>query len=168
MDAHRSPAIDQTVAVDGGTVVVETRSTVAAAQGEVWAAITTFGGVNHELMPYCRMVPPRRLRGRTLDSYEPAERAACWLLAGGIVPFDRHLLGLESVHDGVGFVEESTTWLQARWRHERSLSSADGGTLVVDRLTIVPRLRPATVVIRRLVPRIFAHRHRRLAQQFPG
>ncbi|WP_421120857.1 hypothetical protein ACE2AJ_06060 [Aquihabitans daechungensis] len=157
------------VAVDGGVIRLRIASTVAAAPDDVWAAVSTFAGVNAELMPFCRMREPRALRGRTLESYQPGERAACWLLAGGIVPFDRHLLGLESITAGEGFVEESTTWLQRRWRHERTLSPAadrPGGTTVEDRLTVEPRIRFAAPVTARMVAWVFAHRHTRLRGRF--
>jgi ligand-binding SRPBCC domain-containing protein len=139
---------------------------VAAPPAEVWAEVTAFAGVNAELMPLCRMVEPRVARGRTLDSWTPGERAACWLLAGGIVPFDRHLLGIERVEPGVGFVEESTTWLQRRWRHERILTPVGAGTRVIDHLTVEPRLALAEPATRWMVGRIFDHRHRRLSHLF--
>lgn len=149
-----------------GPIAIEVATDVAATRTEVWAAVSTFAGVNAELMPLCKMVEPRSLRGRTLASYQPGERAPCWLLAGGVVPFDRHLLGLASVVDGEGFVEESTSWLQRRWRHERTLTSIAGGCRVADRLTIVPRLPMAAPLTRAAVTALFGHRHRRLARRF--
>lgn len=162
------------VTVQMGTIRVAIASTVPTSPDEVWAVVTTFAGVNAELMPYCRMREPRSLRSRTLDSYRPGELAACWLLAGGVIPFDRHLLGLESIDPGTGFVEESTTWMQRRWRHERTLLAVGGtadapaGTIVEDRLTIEPRWRVAAPATARLVGRIFEHRHRRLQVAFGG
>lgn len=154
------------VRVDGGIVHVEIASSVAAPPETVWPIVSTFAGVNAELMPLCKMREPAALRGRTLESYEPGERAACWLLAGGVIPFDRHLLGLESITPGQGFVEESTSWVQRRWRHERTLTPAGEGTRVVDRLTIVPRMRFAAPLAAVVVGRIFEHRHRRLRHRF--
>jgi ligand-binding SRPBCC domain-containing protein len=154
------------VTVDGGVIHVVIESTVAAPVDEVWAVAATFAGVNAELMPYCRMVPPRRLRGRTLESYRPGERAACWLLAGGVIPFDRHLLGLASITPGHGFDEESTTWLQRRWRHQRTLTPAEAGTAVRDHLTVEPRVRLAARLTAPTLARIFEHRHRRLRGRF--
>ena len=154
------------VAVEDGVVRLTVRSTVAAPPEAVWAVASTFAGVNAELMPFCRMLEPRALRGRTLESYVPGERATCWLLAGGVLPFDRHRLGLESLTPGVGFVEESTTWMQRRWRHERTLRAAGVGTTVEDRVTIEPRVRAAARVTAVVVARIFTHRHLRLRARF--
>lgn len=167
---HHAPVRDPDAPADDaprrGVVHSTTSSVVAAPPAEVWAAITTFRGVNAELLPLVRMTEPRSLRGRTLASAQPGERAASWLLAAGIVPFDRHLLGIESVVAGSGFVEESTSWLQRRWRHERTLEPEGDGTRVTDRLTVEPRLRLAAPVVARVVPKVFAHRHRRLVARF--
>jgi len=157
------------VTVDDGVIRVGIESRLAAPPDEVWAAVSTFAGVNAELMPFCRMREPRALRGRTLESYQPGERAACWLLAGGIIPFDRHLLGLASITSGEGFVEESTTWMQRRWRHERSLSPVagqSGATTVSDVLTVEPRARFTAPLTAWIVARTFEHRHRRLRARF--
>ncbi len=144
-------------------VVVTRSSVVAAPVEEVWASIATLPGVNRELGPIVAMREPADLRGRTLASFAPGERHHCWLLLGGVVPFDRHHLGLESVTPGVGFVEESTSWLQRRWRHERTLEVTPDGTRVTDHLTIEPRVGAVAPVVGRLVGALFTHRHRRLA-----
>ena len=152
-----------------GVIHLRIESMVTASTDDVWDWATTFAGVNHELMPYCRMRPPRSLRGRTLESYVPGERAACWLLAGGVIPFDRHLLGLDSMAPGAGFAEESSSWLQRRWRHERTLRALDddtGRTLVVDQLTVRPRVRLAVPITCRMMAVIFCHRHVRLRARF--
>lgn len=170
MTAERSTAAAPMpeVSVAAGVVRVTVESRVTTPIDEVWAEVSTFAGVNAELMPLCKMREPKALRGRSLESYEPGERAACWLLVGGIVPFDHHLLGLESVELGRGFVEESTSWVQRRWRHERSLEPTDdgAGTVMTDRLTVEPRLRFAAPVTARIVGIVFAHRHRRLRSRF--
>jgi hypothetical protein len=54
-----------------------------------------------------------------------------WLLLFGVLLFDRHALALEAVTDGEGFVEESTSWMQRRWRHERLLTETDAGGCIV-------------------------------------
>ena len=73
---------------------------------------------------------------------------------------------LRTLH-GVGFVEQSTSWLQRRWRHERTLvDRPHGGTEVVDHLTIEPRIALARPVTAWTVGRIFDHRHRRLVRRF--
>jgi ligand-binding SRPBCC domain-containing protein len=93
-----------------------------------------------------------------------------WLLVFGVLPFDRHALALDRVEDGRGFVEESTSWVQRRWRHERTLDDAPGGgTMVTDRLVVRPRLGVARPLVGPIVRGLFRHRHRRLRRRFgPG
>ena len=141
-------------------------STVEAAPEEVWSAISTLHGVNQELRPFVAMREPSALRGRTITSLRPGERVHCLMLAGGLLPFDRHRLGLESVTPGEGFAEESTSWLQRRWRHVRTLAAVDGGTRVTDHVTADPRIGLVAPVVQRIVGALFTHRHRRLTQRF--
>lgn len=149
------------------TEIVE-RSRLAAPPAEVWSVVSTMEGVNHELAPLVRMSVPRALRGRPLSEAPLGEVAfRSWLLAGGVLPFDRHALCLVEIDaDGGGFRERSTTWLQALWEHERRLTPCAGGTQIVDRVRVEPRVGLARGLTRRIVARVFAHRHRRLRARF--
>ncbi|QGG96712.1 hypothetical protein [Actinomarinicola tropica] len=137
----------------------------------VWSVVATMPGVNAELGPWVRMTHPRGL-GR-IDEVEVVPGAplfSSWLLLLGIVPIDRHRLVLDRVL-ARGFDEDSTSWLQRRWRHERRVEDRPGGGCVVtDRLVVVPRVGPAAPLVRRIVAAVFAHRHRRLRRRFgtPG
>jgi hypothetical protein len=154
----------------GRPIEIERSSEVAASRAEVWAVVSTMAGVNDELRPLVRMThPPDRSSLDAADEQVPFGEVlfASWLLAGGLVPFDRHALVLASVEPGVGFVEESTSWLQRRWRHERTLTDRPGGGCrVTDRLVVEPRVWAVRPLAAALVGRIFAHRHRRLVARF--
>lgn len=154
----------------GRPVEIERSSEVAAERDEVWAVVSTMAGVNDELHPLVRMThPPDRSSLDEAGQEVPFGDVlfVSWLLAGGLLPFDRHALVLTSVEPGVGFVEESTSWLQRRWRHERTLvARRDGGCRVTDRLVVVPRIGLARPLVAALVGRIFDHRHRRLVARF--
>lgn len=134
----------------------------------VWNHVSTMEGVNGELGPWVRMTVPRALRGRRLEDVEPGREAfVSTLLLFSVLPFDRHHLTIERIHD-TGFDEESWTWLQRRWRHERRVEAIEGvddGCRVVDRLTVEPRLAPAFLV-KPVVRRIFEARHRKLRSRF--
>lgn len=67
------------------------------------------------------------------------------LLAFGWLPFDRHHLTLVSVGER-SFVEESWSWLQRRWRHERTITAEGEGCVVTDRLVVEPRDAPRALV----------------------
>lgn len=158
-----------TASGEGGEGFVRVfRSSVAASPDDVWAVVSTMDGVNAELGPWIRMTHPPHLRSLADAPVVPGQVVIrSWLLAGGVLPIDRHALGLERVDPGVGFAEASTSWLQRRWRHERRLTAvAGGGCLVADRLEVQPRLRFATPVVARIVTALFEHRHRRLRARF--
>jgi ligand-binding SRPBCC domain-containing protein len=126
---------------------LELRASLHAPAAEVWAHAATMEGVNWELAPWLRMSVPRRVQGQTLADVETGKKAfVCVLL-------------------GHGFDEESWSWLQRRWRHERRIESTTEGCVVVDRLTVSPRWLPV-VLVKPLVRALFAARHRRLRTKF--
>ena len=153
-------------------VEVGFRSELAAGQPTVWAVVSTMDGVNTELGPWMRMTHPADLRSLADLDVEPGQVVLrSWLLVGGFVPIDRHALALERVLPGEGFDEESTSWLQRRWRHERRVATTEaGGCVVTDRLVVEPRLSLARPLVERIVAALFRHRHRRLVARFgaPG
>jgi len=151
-----------------GPIDLSFRSRVRATRPDVWAVVSTMAGVNAELMPFVRMTHPRdrtSLEGETIVPGEVVFHS--WLLLGGVLPFDRHALALERVLEGEGFDEESTSWMQRRWRHERRLiDEGDGTCTVTDHLVVEPRLRLLTPLAARIVRFLFGHRHRRLVRRF--
>jgi len=86
---------------------------------------------------------------------------ACWLLAFGLVPFDRHVLAMHEVGER-HFIEVSSSALQKLWRHERYVTPTGQGCLVRDVLTVEPRIGLADPLSRALAAAVFRHRHRRL------
>ena len=153
-----------------GSFELHFRSELRAPATEGGRHASSMRGGNEELGPWVRMTHPSwatDLASVQVPLGEVAFRS--WLLALGVLPFDRHSLGLVEVRDGGeqggGFVEESTSWLQRRWRHERDVDPTDAGCTVRDRLVVRPRLAPAAMV-RPVVAALFGHRHRRLARRF--
>lgn len=124
-------------------------------------------GVNFELRPIIVMTVPRGHEVLPVEVEPGRVVFKSWLLLFGLLPFDRHHLRFESVDLGSGFVEESTSWLQRRWRHERRVTPLDGGGCeVVDCVVVEPRLAVLGPITAIIVRRLFAHRHRRLAHRF--
>jgi hypothetical protein len=118
-------------------------------------------------MPFAWVTYPDRAARLTAANIKAGELLfQSWLLAFGAVPFDRHALVLMEVVDGEGFVEESSSWMQRRWRHERRLREAVGGCVVTDHLTVEPRLPMTQPAVGMLVRWLFSHRHRRLRRRF--
>ena len=150
--------------MSSATITVTSR--VAAPIDAVWAHASSMAGVNLELGPLVRMTVPRAARGLSLEDAPLGDVAfRSVLLAFGVLPFDRHALRLVKVDPGRGFQERSTSLLQRRLDHDRTLVADGAGTLVTDRVTFAPRLGPAKPAAP-LIEAIFRHRHRRLAQRF--
>lgn len=149
-------------------IVLAFESRLGADAATVWAQVSTMQGVNAELMPLVRMTVPAAFAGMTLPE-APLGRPAfdSWLLAFGLVPFDRHRLQLERLHP-MGFDERSSSWLQRVWVHRRRVIAEANGCRVTDELEIEPRIGLAAPMVRRVVRALFAHRHRRLRRSFGG
>jgi hypothetical protein len=144
---------------------IELRSELPVPADEVWSHAATMDGVNYELAPWVRMTAPAQARSMRLADVEPRREAfVSTLLFLGALPFDRHHLTLESVLER-GFDEESWSWLQRRWRHERRIAPAPDGCVVTDRVTVASRLAPAFIV-KPLVRWLFSARHRKLRHRF--
>jgi ligand-binding SRPBCC domain-containing protein len=147
---------------------VERTSRIAAPATDVWERATSIEGVNHELGPWMRMTVPRHLRDATLADLPIGIRVArSWVLFLGVIPFDYDDLTLLEVEPGRRFLERSPMGSMRFWQHERVVEP-DGGAAcrVTDRLTFEPKLAASRGLVTRIVERIFAHRHRRLAAWF--
>jgi ligand-binding SRPBCC domain-containing protein len=145
----------------------EVASVVPAPVDAVWERVTTFEGVNDELMPIVRMTCPPELR--RIDPAEvPLGRTwfRSWILLFGVVPFDWDDLRLLSIEPGRGFHEDSTMLTQRRWVHRRDLAPVDGGTRVRDRIDFEPRVPGLGALLGVVFRAVFRHRHRRLAAHF--
>jgi ligand-binding SRPBCC domain-containing protein len=135
----------------------------------VWRHAGTMAGVNYELMPLVDMSVPREAARLRLEDAPTGEVAFySWLRLGGVLPFDRHALQLVEVDPPRGFVEESSSWLQRRWRHERTLEDHGRRCLIVDRVLFEPRVELLGSWVHGIVSLIFVHRHRRLRRRFGG
>ena len=136
-----------------------------ANRAEVWAAMSTVGGVNKEVAPFVRMTDPTD--GAAFDT-EPWRVGApvSWQLLFGVIPVDRHRIELVALPDGGGFRESSSTWWYRVWWHERALLDDPGGCVVRDSVEIEPRLKMADPIVGWAVRWMFRRRHRWLQRRF--
>ena len=124
-----------------GAASFEVASVVPARPEAVWERVTTFEGVNDELMPIVRMTCPpgfRRIDPATVPLGRPWFRS--WILLLGVLPFDYDHLRLIAIEPGRGFHEDSTMLSQRRWVHRRNVEPVAGGTRVTDRIEFEPRV----------------------------
>ncbi len=148
-------------------IEIEVVSTLSATRDEVWRSVSTMKGVNFELHPYVHMTSPPENQSLPHAPIPGRVVFKSWFLMFGLIPFDRHSLALELVDEGHRFVESSSSWLQRRWQHERTLVDVPPANCsVIDRLVIEPRIGPAKPLVVVIVRKLFKHRHRRLAKRF--
>jgi len=138
---------------------------VKASRSDVWAAVSTVGGINREVAPFVRMTDPTH--GARFDA-EPWQSGTpvLWQLGLGFIPVDRHRVELVALPDGSGFRESSSSWWHRVWRHERTLVDDAGGCIIRDDVEIEPRLAMSDRVIARSVARLFERRHAYLRCRF--
>lgn len=84
-----------------------------------------------------------------------------WLLAFGVLPFDRHVLCFAEVGER-HFIEASHSLIQKHWRHERYVTTTAGGCRVRDVVTVHPRIGAFGPIARGMVSAVFRHRHKQL------
>ncbi len=151
----------------GVPIELEFVSSLDADVHDVWRMVSTMQGVNFELHPLLHMTSGREHTALPI-AIEPGRVIfRSWLLLFHVVPFDRHSFALDQIEAGQGFIEESSSWLQRRWRHERRLTTdGESGCSIADRLVIEPRLRYTRPVVALIVKQLFRHRHRRLGRRF--
>ena len=148
---------------------IVTRSFLAADPRDVWAAATTWEGINNEFRPLLRMTAPREVRERGLDGVVVGERLCrSWLLLFGVLPIDYDDITIERLDPGRGFLERSTMLTQRRWEHERTIEPAAGGCTLTDSIRYEPRLPIPDALLRPLFAGIFRYRHGRLRRRFGG
>lgn len=133
----------------------------------MWTHVTSFAGINDELRPLLRMTAPPRLRAvGSLELAPPAKLGKSVLLAFGVVPVDYDDIGIVEFDPPHRFLERSRMLSAAHWEHERTLTPTERGCLLTDRVEFEPRFPGTGAVLNTLVPRLFRHRHTRLARRF--
>jgi hypothetical protein len=144
---------------------LEFRSRLAAPWQQVWAAATSFEGINDELRPLLRMTAPPGLRGLGMESVTlGTPLLTSTLLLGGWLPVDRMRLTLVALEAG-RFVERSRLLSMSLWQHERQVRGLASGCEVTDRLWLAPRVPGTGPLLRFFVRTLFRHRHRRLQRR---
>ena len=146
---------------------VTIQSKVNADKQALWQHVTQMQNVNYELLPIVRMTYPNNraaLNSADVPLHTPLFTSV--LLLFSIIPIDLHHLAFDKIDDGNAFYENSTTLTHKYWKHTRTLTATDGGTIVKDEVTFQPRLGLLGHLFLPVYKGVFAHRHRRLAKLF--
>lgn len=140
---------------------------LAASEKEVWEWMTSIDGISKEMSPFMRMSVPAGVTNLQSASFEPGKRLfRSWITLFKIIPFDYSDLTLESLEEGVGFVEKSPMGSMRSWQHVRRISPAEKGCILTDEVTFEPRF--AGFIANRIVRAFFGHRHRMLRRYLGG
>jgi ligand-binding SRPBCC domain-containing protein len=132
---------------------------------DVWAAVSTVGGINRELAPFVRLTDPTGGAPFDAEAWQVGAPVS-WQLLLGVIPVDRHRIKLVALPDGRGFRESSSTWWHRVWWHERTLLADSGGCVVRDSVEIEPRLGVPAPLVGWAVRWMFRQRHRSLQRRF--
>jgi ligand-binding SRPBCC domain-containing protein len=137
-------------------------STLKSDPSQVWRWITDVRCLRREMRPWLWMSIPFGVRNLEDLDIQPGEPLfTSWLWLFGLLPLGVSKLTLLELTHGVGFIEQSPMTGTRLWRHERRLESAEnGGTRVIDQLTVEPLL--AAWLVRGFLRLFFASRHRAL------
>ena len=131
---------------------------VSAPISEVWKWITSLDGISREMWPYFRMTAPRGVKTLQDIKFKPGERLfRSKIYLFGFLPFGHDDITLISLSEGQGFIEQSPMTFMKLWRHERSLSGSENGTVITDQITFEPR--HAANLVARFMKQVFIHRH---------
>jgi ligand-binding SRPBCC domain-containing protein len=145
---------------------VRAASHLDASVDAVWRHVTTPEGVNDELRPWMRMTVPAGWTGTGIDQVAPGTfLGRSWILLFGFVPFDFDDLTVAEVGPG-HFLERSRTLSARVWEHERTVTAADPGCEIRDRITFDSRFGPLAPAHAAVVRALFARRHARLRRRF--
>jgi hypothetical protein len=123
----------------------------------------TMVAVNAELAPWIKMTAPDAWRARTLEAWptgEPAFRSV--VLAMGVIPVDVHTITFASVTVDEGFREQSHSWMNKVWQHERTTECIGDGCTVTDIVSFEARVPGLEALLLPIYRALFAHRHRNL------
>jgi hypothetical protein len=145
------------------------RASDLAVDVDVILATLTLGGVNAELWPLVRMTAPAAFTQRPLQEWPEGQHLFnSWILLFGILPVDRHAFFLQSVVPGKGFVETSSSTLNALWQHERTIVPITAGCRVTDIVEYRCRLPLLGFLLKPLYQLVFWCRHRYLRSRYGG
>jgi ligand-binding SRPBCC domain-containing protein len=144
-------------------IQINLQTCVSAPISEVWNWITSVKGISKEMWPYFKMTTPRGITGLQDITFEPGKRLfRSRIYLFGFIPFGFDDMTLLELNPDQGFIEQSPMAFMNMWRHERSISSSEDGTWIMDHVTFEPR--HAVNLVAKFMKRVFIHRHKVIKQ----
>lgn len=130
------------------------------------AHVSSMSGVNAELAPLIRMTAPKRWQQASLSEWQPGQHLfTSVILLFGVIPVDLHFFKLEQVTDQ-GFIEHSSTLMNAHWRHTRQATIDGSSVLLRDELCYRSRIPVLDRLFLPVYRYVFTQRHQYLRQRW--
>ena len=129
----------------------------------------TMRSVNAELAPLVRMTAPVNWENRSILELPVGQTLFhSWVLLLGFVPIDRHVFFFDSIDPARGFVESSSSTINAVWRHQRVITPVPSGCCLTDTVSYRNRVPGLGVFFRPVYRLVFFWRHRYLRKKYAG
>jgi hypothetical protein len=151
------------------TVQTFTFSSDLRVSADIILASLNMRGVNAELRPLVRMTAPRDWASRSILECPSGQTLfQSWILLFGILPIDRHTFYLESIDPATGFAENSSSTINAIWRHRRMITPLSTGCRLTDTVEYRSRLPLLGGFFKPAYRLVFFIRHRYLRKKYSG
>lgn len=133
----------------------------------LWTQVTQMRGVNWELAPLVYMTAATRWKNQPLATWPLNRRVfRSLILLFRIIPVDVHSFRLAAM-EKFRFEEDSTSWMNASWKHTRTLiPKSDGGCVVRDEIRYASRIPFMGRLYLPVYRFVFANRHRWLRRRY--
>jgi hypothetical protein len=139
---------------------IEITSTVMMGPEQL-QGLLTMNGINRELAPYIRMTVAKEWTEKNISDWpEGSVLFSSWILLFGMLPVDRHKFFLRRNNGLNGFIEESSSLVNKRWRHERYIAVEASTCTISDVVEFPPRLSLLAYILTPVYRFVFRHRHR--------
>ena len=128
--------------------------------------VLSIGGVNYELGPALKMGAPEIWQHTSIADWPEGRflfNSVVWFLK--VIPIDVHFFKMINVSK-LGFEEASSTLLNKKWCHERTIESSDDGTIIRDQIRYQSRIPLVGNILKPIYSMIFKHRHSRLVHRY--
>jgi len=109
---------------------------------------------------------PESLRAPISEWAKQDNALKSWILWRGFIPVDRHNFGTIEFTSPTAFVENSSSWLNRQWRHERKVGKTPGGCEVIDTISFESRLAFLSPWQKAMYILAFRYRHATLRSRY--
>lgn len=124
-------------------------------------------GVNTELAPLVRMTAPEAWRDKLITQWPTQQQLfSSWVMLFAVLPIDRHSFFFDAIDPASGFSENSSTWTNKHWQHQRTIRDAGKGCEITDTVSYESRLPLLGALFKPVYRWVFTRRHQFLRRTY--